>query len=63
LSASRRRPDRPAPRSALVAVLYSRPQALVAERWLLAEDLPALMERAGQKWDEATGSRPAAVAP
>jgi len=24
---------------------------LVAERWLLAEDVPALMERAGEEWD------------
>ncbi len=38
-------------------------QALVADRWLLAEDLPALMERAAQEWSEATGSRPAAAVP
>lgn len=27
---------------------------LVAERWLLAEDVPAVMERAGQEWDAVT---------
>lgn len=33
-------------------------QELVAERWLLAEDVPALMEYAAKEWDEVTRETP-----
>lgn len=37
-----------------LAKLRAAAMQLVSERWLLAEDVPAVMERAGQEWDEVT---------
>ncbi len=55
--------ERYADRQQYLARFRAAALTLVVDRWLLAEDLPALMERAAQEWSEATGERPAAVAP
>ena len=46
--------ERYAGRDQYMAKFRAAAEELVAERWLLAEDVPALMERAAQEWAAAT---------